>query len=99
MLTYADDACRTPFEEFVGTDYQSSIWYITSVTPSEETWAEGDREIICTLDQQDSDGEGDRGHRDRGGHGRVWLLLRTRWVPVHRAATGFGAGRFAPWRN
>lgn len=57
MLTYADDACRPPFEEFVGMDYESSIWYITSVTPSAETWAEGDREIICTLDQQDADGE------------------------------------------
>ncbi len=57
MLTYADDACRPPFEEFVGMDYESSIWYITSVTPSAETWAEGDREIICTLDQQDSDGD------------------------------------------
>ena len=57
MLTYADDACRPPFEEFVGTDYDSSIWYIASVTPSAETWAEGDREIICTLDQQDADGE------------------------------------------
>ena len=57
MLTYADDACQPPFEEFVGTDYESSIWYITSVTPSAETWAEGDREIICTLDQQDADGE------------------------------------------
>jgi len=57
MVDYADDACQPPFEEFVGTDYESSIWYITSVTPSAETWAEGDREIICTLDQQDEDGE------------------------------------------
>lgn len=57
MLDYADEACQPPFEEFVGTDYESSIWYITSVTPSAETWADGDREIICTLDQQDADGE------------------------------------------
>lgn len=57
ILDYADTECRAPFEEFVGKDYESSIWYITSVTPSAETWATGDREIICTLDQQDSDGE------------------------------------------
>jgi hypothetical protein len=57
ILEYADSECRPPFEEFVGTDYESSIWYITSVTPSAETWAAGDREIICTLDQQDADGQ------------------------------------------
>ena len=57
ILEYADTACRPPFEEFVGTDYESSIWYITSVTPSAETWATGDREIVCTLDQQDANDE------------------------------------------
>jgi hypothetical protein len=57
ILEYADNGCRPSFEGFVGMDYESSIWYITSVTPSAETWAAGDREIICTLDQQDADGE------------------------------------------
>ena len=57
ILEYADSECRPPFEEFVGTDYETSIWYITSVTPSAETWATGDREIICTLDQEDADGQ------------------------------------------
>ena len=57
ILEFADSECRPPFEEFVGKDYESSIWYITSVTPSAETWDGGDREIICTLDQQDADGE------------------------------------------
>ncbi len=56
MLDDADSLCRPPFEDFVGIDYEASIWFITSVTPSAETWAEGDREIICTLDQQDQDG-------------------------------------------
>lgn len=53
IVQYADDQCQPPFEEFVGTDYESSIWYITSVTPSSETWAEGDREIVCTLNVED----------------------------------------------
>jgi hypothetical protein len=56
ILEYADTNCQAPFEEYVGIDYQTSIWFIASVTPSAETWAEGDREIICTLDQQDQDG-------------------------------------------
>ena len=49
----ADEGCDTDFEEFVGIDYQSSRWFITSVTPSEQTWADGDREIVCTLNLED----------------------------------------------
>ena len=57
LLDFADTECQPPFEDFVGHDYQTSIWYITSVTPSEETWADGDREIVCTLNQQDDNAE------------------------------------------
>ena len=57
IVEYADTECQAGFEAFVGLDYESSIWYITSVTPSEETWSQGDREIICTLNQQDDVGE------------------------------------------
>ena len=54
IRAYADEQCEVDFEEFVGIDYQSSRWYITSVTPSEETWADGDREIVCTLNLEDT---------------------------------------------
>jgi hypothetical protein len=57
LLEYADTACQPPFEEFVGHDYQTSIWFIAPLTPSEATWVDGDREIVCTLDQQDDTGE------------------------------------------
>jgi hypothetical protein len=57
LFEFADTECQPPFEEFVGHDYQTSIWYITSITPSEETWADGDREIVCTLNQQDENEE------------------------------------------
>jgi hypothetical protein len=53
ILEYADTECQVPFEEFVGIPYEDSIWFITSVTPSAETWAEGDREIICTVALED----------------------------------------------
>ncbi len=50
MLEYADAACQSPFEDYVGIDYQSSVYWITSVTPSQETWEErDDREIVCAL--------------------------------------------------
>jgi hypothetical protein len=57
LLAYADATCQPSFEAFVGHDYQTSIWYITSLTPSEQTWTDGDREIACTLNQQDEDEE------------------------------------------
>jgi len=33
----------------VAIDYQSSIYWITSVTPSAQTWEDGDRQIVCAL--------------------------------------------------
>jgi Septum formation len=57
LFEFADTECQPPFEEFVGHEYQTSIWYITSITPSEDTWADGDREIVCTLNQQDENEE------------------------------------------
>ncbi|HET8778031.1 MAG TPA: septum formation family protein [Candidatus Limnocylindria bacterium] len=50
LLEYADSACQPYFEEYVGIAYPDSQYWITSVTPSRETWDEaGDREIVCTL--------------------------------------------------
>lgn len=57
MLEYGNTACQAPFQAYVGRGYEASIWYITSVLPSAETWATGDREIVCTLSQQDADSE------------------------------------------
>lgn len=50
----ADEACRPAFEDYVGITYdESTDWNGTFVNPSEETWAEGDREIICVLHTRD----------------------------------------------
>jgi Septum formation len=46
---YGDEECRPPFTDYVGHDYETSAYWITTLTPSAETWAEGDREIVCTL--------------------------------------------------
>lgn len=54
LTAHADAACQPSFEAFVGHEYQTSIWYITSLPPTEPTWAEGDREIVCTLNQLDA---------------------------------------------
>jgi hypothetical protein len=57
MTDFADTGCRPPFEEFVDHDYDTSIWYISWLTPSADTWAEGDREIVCAVNQQDESEE------------------------------------------
>ena len=57
MLEYGNTACQAPFQAYVGREYETSIWYITSVFPSEETWAAGDREFVCTVNQRDADSE------------------------------------------
>lgn len=50
LLEYADSACQPYFEEYVGIAYADSQYWITSVTPSRQTWEEGDdREIVCAL--------------------------------------------------
>jgi hypothetical protein len=57
ITDFADTGCRPPFEEFVDHDYDTSIWYISWLTPSADTWAEGDREIVCAVNQQDESEE------------------------------------------
>ncbi len=66
ISSYADERCEPPFEEYVGNDYDTSIYWITSVTPSDETWAEGDREIVCTL-RLGEDGEPTTGSAEGAG--------------------------------
>lgn len=53
IVEYADSACQGPFPEYVGAEYLESDFYITSIHPSEATWAAGDREIICALNLDD----------------------------------------------
>ena len=50
LLEYADGACQPLFEDYVGIAYADSEYWITSVTPSQQTWEESDdREIVCAL--------------------------------------------------
>lgn len=41
------------FEEYVGSAYEDSKYYITSIDPSAENWAQGDREVVCMLNLED----------------------------------------------
>jgi hypothetical protein len=43
----AASGCEESFEGYVGIPYQESRFQATYVAPSEETWAGGDREVVC----------------------------------------------------
>lgn len=41
------DECLSGFKTFVGTAYLDSDLEISIVSPTEESWADGDREVLC----------------------------------------------------
>jgi hypothetical protein len=43
------DACVPAFEGFVDHDFESSDLDILTLDPSEESWREGDRTVICSI--------------------------------------------------
>ncbi len=45
----ADEACHAEFEEFVGVSWNESQLDYGYLAPTEESWDEGDREILCTV--------------------------------------------------
>lgn len=47
--TQAQDGCLAAFEGYVGTSYDNSKFEISYYYPTEATWANGDREILCVL--------------------------------------------------
>ena len=54
VLNDADGECRPAFEEYVGTPYDDSTLYITVIRPSESTWGEGDRTVICVVNTENA---------------------------------------------
>jgi hypothetical protein len=58
MEAFVDDECKGAFEPFVGTDYDSSDLFIYFLAPTENTWSQGDRELICSLYLPDEQLEG-----------------------------------------
>jgi hypothetical protein len=44
-----EEECIGPFEAFVGLAYAESALHGSMITPSEESWADGDRVFVCVL--------------------------------------------------
>ena len=49
MIELAHGSCLERFDPFVGTDYDSSILEIITLYPTDESWQQDDREIVCAL--------------------------------------------------
>lgn len=54
VLSDADGQCRPAFESYVGTAYDDSALYITVIRPSESTWGDGDRTVICVVNTENA---------------------------------------------
>ena len=57
---FSDEFCTESFEEYVGIPYADSIYYITYLQPTEESWGDGDREVVCILYDRDGPMEGSK---------------------------------------
>ena len=49
LETQAQTDCTTEFETFVGMAYDGSALEFTWLQPTEESWAQNDREILCLI--------------------------------------------------
>lgn len=49
LAEQAFTACETPFGEFVGLSYADSELDLFPITPTEASWQQGDREVICAV--------------------------------------------------
>ncbi len=55
VQTSAGELCSgQDFQTYVGKSYEESEIYFSFLVPTEGTWADGDREIVCYLVNQDN---------------------------------------------
>ena len=49
MAQHAYDSCQQRFESFVGKDYESSTLEISTMYPTQQSWDQSDREVVCAI--------------------------------------------------
>ena len=54
MQSQIQTACYSSFEDYVGKSYDESQYEASTLTPTEKSWAQGDRTITCTLVTKDN---------------------------------------------
>ncbi len=50
---FAEETCVAAFEDYVGLSFDESVLQVTYLQPTEGTWEDGDREVVCTLYSDD----------------------------------------------
>lgn len=55
VQTAGQDLCTAEFEGYIGLPYDESRFFIYTLSPSPETWADGDREVICAVYEPDGE--------------------------------------------
>jgi hypothetical protein len=53
----AEAICLDAWEDFVGISYEDSLLNFSTLTPSEQSWGLGDKEVVCTISKYDENGE------------------------------------------
>lgn len=49
ITQFADESCILEFERFIGLDYLQSRFDVSYLHPTPESWATGDRELLCIV--------------------------------------------------
>ena len=49
MTGWAGENCPAAFEEYVGVPFAESELEAYPITPSQDSWGDGDREVVCVL--------------------------------------------------
>ena len=52
------EGCIEEFTEFVGMPFEESVLEINYMTPTEESWSQGDRELLCTVHDPEAETTG-----------------------------------------
>lgn len=53
MRSEAETNCVAAFETYVGVPFDQSRYGVSYLTPSEDSWAQGDHTITCALESKD----------------------------------------------
>lgn len=48
-ITAGDETCYAQYEAYVGVPYEESVYYYTTMTPTQSSWDLGDRQLACIL--------------------------------------------------
>jgi len=53
IVEFAGMSCEEEFEEFIGVSYAESEYFLTFLHPTDASWEDGDREVVCLVYDED----------------------------------------------